>query len=94
MNIKEAPPIYGGGVPDVSRTKTFRTGGSVAVRLPKDSLSAGADVEVIPVPGGLLVREVANPVTVGGWWDNWTAMPDFMDDGRNELPLPDRDLTF
>jgi antitoxin VapB len=70
-----------------ARSKTFRNGGSTAVRIPKEFNLEESEVMISRVAEGILITPVAPPLTVTEWWDSWEAMPDFMEDGRNE-PAP------
>lgn len=70
-----------------ARAKTFRTGGSTAVRIPKEFNLEESEVMISRVAEGLLISPVSPAMTVAEWWDTWEAMPDFMADGRNQ-PAP------
>lgn len=70
-----------------TRSKTFQTGGSTAVRIPKEFNLEESEVMISKVAEGILITPVAPPLTAGEWWDSWEAMPDFMEEGRNQ-PAP------
>lgn len=70
-----------------ARSKTFRTGGSTAVRIPKEFNLEESEVMISRVADGVLITPVSPAMTVSEWWDTWEAMPDFMADGRNQ-PAP------
>jgi antitoxin VapB len=77
-----------------AKTKTFRTGGSTAVRIPKEFQLEESEVMITRVAEGILISPATLPLTVADWWDSWEAMPDFMADGRNQPPMQTRDLSW
>jgi antitoxin VapB len=77
-----------------AKTKTFRTGGSTAVRIPKEFQLEESEVMITRVAEGILISPATAPLTVAGWWDSWEAMPDFMADGRQQPAMQNRDLAW
>ena len=75
-----------------ARTKTFRTGGSTAVRIPKEYQLEESEVMISRVAEGILISPVIAPRIVAHWWDSWDAMPDFMAEGRNQPAMQVRDF--
>jgi len=71
----------------MARSKTFRTGGSTAIRIPKEFRIEASEVMISQTAAGLLITPCIPPATVSEWWDSWLAMPDFMEGGRNQ-PAP------
>ena len=74
------------------RSRTFRTGGSTAVRLPKDFGFEDTDVMVSKVAEGILIRPAPPVRDVATWWADWDAMPDFMAEGRAQPAMQARDF--
>jgi len=70
-----------------ARGKTFRNGGSTAVRIPKEFNLEESEVVISRVAEGILISPISPAMTVTEWWDTWEAMPDFMADGRHQ-PAP------
>ena len=58
----------------VHRSRTFRSGNSEAIRLPKD-IAFGDDVEVIIVRSGEVLTVYRAPVTVAEMIERLRAMP-------------------
>jgi antitoxin VapB len=77
-----------------AKTKTFRTGGSTAVRIPKGFQLEESEVMITRVAEGILISPATGPLTVADWWDSWEAMPDFMADGRHQPAMQTRDLAW
>jgi virulence-associated protein VagC len=75
-----------------ARSKVFRSGGSLALRLPKDFQPEDDEVMITRVKEGLLISPIAAVSAVADWWDGWPADPDFMADGRQQPAMQDRDL--
>lgn len=75
-----------------SRSKVFRTGGSLAIRLPKEFHPEESEVMITKVAEGLLITAPPAPPTVAGWWASWDADPLFMADGRQQPAMQARDF--
>jgi antitoxin VapB len=75
-----------------SRSKTFRNGGSTAVRIPKEFNLGESEVMISRVAEGILIKPVPPALSVSEWWDTWEAMPDFMADGRHQPAAQVRDF--
>ncbi len=71
-------------------TRSFRTGGSMAVRIPKGFQLAESDLMITKVADGLLITAAPQKDGVADWWAGWKADPDFMADGRQQPPMQDR----
>ncbi len=76
--------------PRKARSRTFRNGGSTAVRIPKEFQLEESEVMISRVAEGILISPVTRPATVSEWWDSWEAMPDFMSEGRQQPAAQDR----
>jgi antitoxin VapB len=79
--------------PHSVRARVFRTGGSRAVRLPKEFRPEGDEVLMTRVEEGLLISPLPAVLTVADWWDGWQADPDFMADGRHQPAMQKRDFS-
>ena len=77
-----------------ARSKTFRNGGSTAVRIPKEFNLEASEVTISETPAGILITPVAPPVSVEAWWGSWDAMPDFMEGGRNQPAAQVRNFDY
>ena len=87
---KDGLPVIGG---DAARsTRSFRTGGSTAVRIPKEFQLAEGELMITKVAEGLLISEPPPTVGVADWWGGWEADPGFMADGRQQPAMQDRAL--
>lgn len=75
-----------------TRSKTFRNGGSTAVRIPKEFNLKESEVMISRVAEGILIKPVPPALSVSQWWDTWEAMPDFMADGRHQPAAQVRDF--
>jgi antitoxin VapB len=73
-------------------TKSFRTGGSVAVRIPKEFQLTESDLMITKVSDGLLISPAPQVKSVADWWTSWSADPDFMRDGRQQPAMQQRDF--
>jgi antitoxin VapB len=74
--------------------KLFRHGGSQAVRLPKAFRLSGTEVRVRRLGRGVLLEPVAFDVAAWlGALDAFRGVP-FMEDGREQPPMPDDDESF
>lgn len=76
--------------PDGLRGKVFRTGGSLAIRLPKEVQPRESEVMISRVAEGLLITPAPVPASVTDWWESWEALPDFMGQGRAQPPMQKR----
>lgn len=75
-----------------ARSKTFRNGGSTAIRIPKEFNLEESEVMISRVAEGILISTVVTPATVAEWWGTWEPMPDFMADGRQQPAAQERDF--
>jgi antitoxin VapB len=74
-------------------TKVFKSGNSQAVRIPKEFHLEGEEVEIRRQGGSLILRPRK---------ESWAALidslkkfsDDFMEGGRRQPPMQDRDRTF
>lgn len=73
-----------------ARSKTFRTGGSTAIRIPREFNLESSEVMIKETAAGLLITPLDTPATVAEWWDTWEALPDFMEEGRNQPAVQER----
>jgi antitoxin VapB len=72
-------------------TKVFKSGNSLAVRLPKGFHVSGNKVEIFRRNQDLVIREI--PETLARAFELLTQMPDdFFADGRNDPPPQERDF--
>jgi antitoxin VapB len=93
--VNEKPPKPKVSYRDAAkRSRVFRSGGSLAVRLPKEFNLEETDVTVSRVNDCIMIKPISNSNNVDAWWNSWTAMPDFMADGRNQPAMQQRDLTW
>lgn len=74
------------------RAKIFRTGGSAAVRIPKDFQLEDDDLMITKVSEGILISPVPKRLSVAKWWMSWDADPGFMADGRQQPAMQARDF--
>ena len=74
------------------RAKVFRTGGSTAVRIPKDFNLEDDDLMITKVNDGMLITKAPKVVSVATWWASWDADPSFMVDGRKQPAMQVRDF--
>lgn len=75
-----------------ARSKTFRNGGSTAIRIPKEFNLEESEVMISRVAEGILISPVVMPATISEWWGTWEAMPDFMADGRQQPAVQERNF--
>jgi virulence-associated protein VagC len=94
MNSSRKSKKAGGSVGgDAARaTRSFRTGGSMAVRIPKEFQLAASDLTITKVADGLLISAAPPSKGVADWWAGWKADPDFMAGGRQQPAMQDRAL--
>lgn len=72
------------------KTKVFKCGNSMAVRLPKDFHICGEEVEIRRCGNDLIIREI--PKNLKAAFVILTKMPDdFFAEGREDLPPQERD---
>jgi antitoxin VapB len=74
------------------RSKAFRTGGSIAVRIPREYQLPGTEVMISKVKEGLLISALPAVTTAADWWTEWEADPTFMADGRQQPAMQVRDF--
>lgn len=79
-------------VAEARRAKVFRTGGSVAVRIPKDFYLEDDDLMITKVTDGILLSPVPKVLSVTKWWATWDADPTLMADGRQQPAMQVRDF--
>ena len=77
---------------DARRAKVFRTGGSVAVRIPKDLYQEDDELMITKVTDGILLSPAPRVLSVAQWWAGWDADPTFMADGRQQPAMQVRDF--
>lgn len=71
-------------------TKVFKSGNSMAVRLPKDFQLHGDEVEIIRQGNGILIREI--PKNLSEAFSLFQALPDdFFSEGRTDSLPQERD---
>jgi virulence-associated protein VagC len=93
MNLSRKTKKAGGAGSDAARaTRSFRTGGSIAVRIPKEFQLAESDLTITKVADGLLISAAPPRKGVADWWAGWKADPDFMAGGRQQPAMQDRAL--
>jgi antitoxin VapB len=74
----------------IARTRTFRSGNSEAVRLPKD-VAFGEDVELVIVRSGAVMTIYPAQTSVAEMVDRLRAMPVPPEiERRDDEPLPER----
>ncbi len=72
-------------------TRVFKSGNSLAVRLPKDFQFDVDEVEIFMRGDELVIRKI--PKNLGIAFRLLSDMPDdFMEDGRDDTPPQDRDF--
>jgi antitoxin VapB len=76
------------------RTKTFRHGGSQAVRIPKDLRLPDGEVTVRRYGRGVLVEPVAKRNLAALWAALDRVSEDFMADDRQQPPIPVSGVNF
>lgn len=82
--------IYSDGGEVMPRTKVFKSGNSLAVRLPKGYMSQGQEVEVIKRGKEIIIREV--PKNLADAFQLLTDLPDdFYSEDRVDTPPQDRE---
>ena len=75
----------------VARSRTFRSGNSEAIRLPKD-VAFGKDIELLIVRSGDVITMYPATTTVPEMINRLRALPRPVDaDPRDEDELPERD---
>lgn len=81
-------------VSETARAKLFKSGRSQAVRLPKAFRFPGTEVRVRRVGRGVLLEPIE--FDVEAWFDELRRYRDipFMEDGRQQPPMPDDDISF
>ena len=72
--------------------RVFRTGGSVAVRIPRELQFPDGDLMIARVQEGLLITPAPRTRSVAEWWGSWEADPAFMADGRRQPAAQVRDF--
>ena len=73
--------------------RVFRTGGSVAVRIPRELQFADDDLMIAKVQEGLLITAAPRTHSVREWWGSWEADPAFMAGGRRQPAAQARDFS-
>jgi antitoxin VapB len=72
-------------------TKVFKSGNSMAVRLPKEFQIQSGTVEILKRDGEIIIREI--PQNLVSAFELLAAMPDdFYAAGREDLPPQERDF--
>jgi antitoxin VapB len=72
-------------------TTVFKSGNSLAVRLPKDFHVSGNKVEIFRRKHDVVIREI--PKTLARAFELLTQLPDdFFAEGRNDTPPQERDF--
>ena len=74
------------------RAKVFQTGGSRALRLPKDFRPESDEVLITRVEEGLLISPLPAVLGASEWWHGWKPDPEFMADGRHQPVMQNRDF--
>ena len=75
----------------MKKTKVFKCGNSMAVRLPKGFDLAGDEVEIIQRGRDIVLREI--PANLGRAFKLLTELPDdCFDDDREDSPPQERDF--
>ena len=74
------------------RAKLFQTGGSTAVRIPKEFQLEDEDLMITKVSDGILISAAPKRLSVAKWWGSWDPDPDFMADGRQQPAMQGRDF--
>jgi antitoxin VapB len=85
---------YGGIMADTAIAKLFMHGRSQAVRLPKEFRLPGDRVRVRHMGNGILLEPIASDVDA--WFaelDRFADVP-FLEEGRNQPPMPDPEDLF
>jgi len=77
---------------DARQARTFRTGGSTAVRIPRDFQMEDTDLMITRVEDGLLITRAPQVKNVADWWGRWEADPGFMAEGRQQPAMQARDF--
>lgn len=75
------------------RAKVFQSGGSRALRLPKEFRPETDEVLITRVEEGLLVSPLPAVLSAAEWWNDWKADAEFMADGRQQPALQNRDFS-
>lgn len=72
-------------------TKVFKSGNSMAVRLPKEFQIQSGTVEILKRDGEIIIREIPNNLVSA--FELLAAMPDdFYASGREDLPPQERNF--
>ncbi len=72
-------------------TKVFKSGNSQAVRIPKEFLLQGEEVEIFKRNGDVVIREI--PQNLARAFTLLTQLPDdFFAEGRKDLPPQEREF--
>lgn len=72
-------------------TKVFKSGNSLAVRIPKDFNLHCDSVEIFKRNGDIIIREI--PQNLAKAFELLTQLPDdFFEDGREDLPPQEREF--
>lgn len=72
-------------------TKVFKSGNSLAVRIPSGLLTVGKEVIIFKRDGDLIIREV--PHNLRKAFETFSQFSDdFFAEGRQDLPPQERDL--
>jgi antitoxin VapB len=75
---------------DMHVTKVFKSGNSMAVRLPKEFQIASGTVEILKRDGEIIIREI--PQNLVSAFELLASLPtDFFVNGRQDLPPQDRE---
>ncbi len=70
-------------------TKVFKSGNSMAVRLPKDCQLSGDTVEIVKKGSTIILREI--PATLGKAFELMEHLPaDYYAGGRQDAPVEER----
>jgi virulence-associated protein VagC len=87
-----APPSGINYLTEARKARTFRTGGSTAVRIPKDFQLHDEDLLITRLEDSLVITRAPAVRSVADWWSSWDADPGFMADGRQQPAMQSRDF--
>ena len=75
------------------RTRIFKNGNSLAVRLPSELALPEGEVEIERHGNELVIRPIATNL-IGAWEALCSFSDDFMSEGRDQPPMQERPLEF